>query len=350
MNISPINLFKPYTSTSSFRGKIIDSHVHTGRWGQKVFGAEAFDCFIKEPLNVNIGDEKQTDTVEKMLVSNIDCMVGDNSLGETSGNLAMLNICKKNPKLFPLAVCQPNRTNGNPKNIKNILDLNKGKFIGLKFHPEGLPLAANDSRYDEYLNLAEKKKLPCLFHSQVNVNWQPNEDGVYIPHLVEDVAQWDKSDPEFIYELAKRHPKVPVILAHTGAGGAMAHKKAIDVIAKSIDRDDAKLYCDISWMDFENNLPSENPQSLLRLIHELRQRNALDRVLFGTDVPLGCYGENLATDGNGEVSSKEAYERTVSSIKTAIKKEFGKDADNIIQKIFYDNAENLFFPKRRKFF
>ena len=40
------------------------------------------------------------------------------------------------------------------------------------------------------------------------------------------------------------------------------------------------------------------------MITELKSRNAIDRILFGTDAPLGCFGENPVAG----VSEKEAYE------------------------------------------
>lgn len=349
MKLVPINSFRYNAPAFSFKGNIIDSHVHTGQWQSANYGADTLDAFVREPLKVNIGTTSQTDTVEKMLVSNLSCIDKNGGiLNETQGNIEMLNICKKNPKLYPLAVCQPKKTSGNASAIRQLLDENDGQFVGLKFHPKVLTLRADDSRYDDYLKLAEEKKLPCLFHSQVNAEWKPDSTGTYIPNLAKDVAKWDDSDPEFIYTLAKRHPKVPVILGHTGAGaGAAGHKKTIDILVKSIENNDAKLYCDISWVDFENNLPVENSKSLIDLIQRLKEKNVLDRILFGTDSALGCYGGDLAKDSAGNsIPAKAAYERTVSTIKTTIKQNFGDEADDIIQKIFHDNADELFFKKK----
>ncbi len=307
-----------YINPLSFQGNIIDSHVHTGKWCNANYDADMLDVFIKEPLNVNIDGVKQTDTVDKMLVSSLSCIDGNGFLNETDGNIEMLNICKENPKLYPLAVCQPGKTNGNSRIIRGLLDLNEGKFIGLKFHPEGLPLIVSDIKYDSYLDLAKEKGLPCLFHCQ---------DG--------------NSSPEAIYELAKRHPDTPVIMAHLGAGGENNHKRAIDVLLQSIKKGDAKLYADVSWVDWNYGLPSEKPQDIISVIKELKKENALDRLMFGTDAPLGCYGGKPV----GNISPKEAYEATVSNLKTSIKKEFGSEADGIIQKIFYDNADELFFKQ-----
>ena len=70
-----------------------------------------------------------------------------------------------------------------------------------------------------------------------------------------------------------------------------------------------------------------------------------DRLLFGTDAPIGRFG------GNGENGLKpyEAYQKVVTDVKNAIKNAFSqKEADELIEKIFYKNADNLFFSKSQK--
>ena len=62
---------------------------------------------------------------------------------------------------------------------------------------------ADDYRCDPYMEFARKNNLPCMFHSE--------GEGV--------------SGVESIYNLAKRFPDVPVILAHMGAGGADCHNR-----------------------------------------------------------------------------------------------------------------------------
>lgn len=308
----------------SFKGKIIDAHAHLGTWfhygegGQKKFGLQDLDIFIKEPLS-------NGDTIDKMLVSNLDCMFKRNGferLNELEGNQEILNLCAKNPKLAPLAVCQPHATKGRVEALQSLLDANDGRFVGLKFHPECLPLEADHRWYNEYLELAHKKKLPCLFHCEAG-----------------------KSSPETIYTLAKRHPKVPIILGHMGAGGDKNHEKALKALLKSIDSGEAgraRLYADISWVNGLADKPSETPTHIMKAIRELKERDALDRLLFGTDAPVGLFGEKLPPDGR---THKQAYEQMVESLQGAIRNEFHEDADDIIDRIFYKNAQELFFDK-----
>lgn len=324
MKLSPIN-------TISFKGKIIDSHAHFGHWGnnQKYFGQSELDVFLKNPLNVNIDGIESQDNIEKMIISPLDA-IGINSsmkrLNETEGLKQALEFAKSDDRICIMPVCQPNLTKGNIESLRKMINENPQKIVGLKFHPRkllelsnGEMMQDNSSWYDNYFKLAEEKKLPCLFH-----------------------CDFGESGAEKIYNLVRgKYPDLPIILGHTGAGGNKNFQEALSVLKKSIDNKDAKIYADISWLDWKNDLPDGNHEKVKTLITELKSRNAMDRILFGTDSPLGCFGEN-PVDG---VSPKEAYEKTVSGIKTMIKKNFRADSEEITEKIFYKNANDLFFPK-----
>lgn len=356
MKITPIN-------SNSFKANIIDAHVHRGsencKWNGILFPTEKLDEFIKEPLTVNINGKKQTDNVTRVLVSSIDGLALDDKLreeldkknqpkaslkaeevifakNEIEANMDMINKYKNDKFYAVMAVCQPTKTNGSSLNIESLINKHPNTIFGLKFHPQDLLLNADSPLYDNYLKVANKYKLPCLFHSQVSVDYNAK------PIVRKNIKNW--SDPNYIYKLAKRHPDVPVILGHMGAGSDLGHNDAIDVLKKSLKHNDAKLYVDISWVNFDKDLPVEHPQSIVKVIRELKEKNALDRILFGTDAPLGCYGEPHKLEVT-KMSPKEAYELTISRIKTCIKKEFGKEADEIINKIFYENANELFFVK-----
>jgi len=319
----------------SFKGAIIDSHIHYGHWNKadnpnelQMYGAEELDAYIKSPLEVTVNGVKQEDNVEKAIVSNLDCFVRNGMKDEIEGNRAMLDFCAKNPTYYPLAACQPTKTNGNCANIGKLLRENPDKFVGLKFHPRNFNHAADDDAYRTYLKLAERYKLPCIFHSDIEFD---KEGKIISP-----------ASPQAIYNAAKQFPDVPVVMAHMGAGGAEAHKNAMEVLFKSIDKDDARLYVDLSWVDWGNDgLSSTKKPSVVTLIKELQKRNATDRILFGTDAPLGCFGEKP----QGGLSSKQAYAKSISDLKTVIKENFGAKADELINKIFYKNADDLFFKK-----
>ena len=331
-----------------FKADIIDTHVHRGTtgtlWKGEFFPTNQLDSFIKSPLNITVKGEQQTDNVKKILVSSIDGLIPAQKLtpnggmkfikNEKDANTDVIKKSQEDPFYQVMLVCQPSATNGNAKTIRNLIKRNYNNIAGLKLHPGEMGLNANSRLYDDYLKTAEEYKLPCLIHSEVSIN--------YI--LGEENSKRHFADPEYIYELAKRHPKVPVILGHTGLGGSIANRKAIDILEKSIKNNDAKLYAEISWMDFSKGKLNQDPKGIIELIKRMKELGALDRIMFGTDAPLGIYGElNFNRPG-----PKESYEDTVSTLKTAIKTEFGDDeGEEIINKIFYENAENLFFKNKQ---
>ncbi len=318
----------------SFRGKIIDSHVHAGHW-QGANGVVNYtndiDTFTKQPL-------ENGDTVEKVIVSNLDCMVHTNKENEPirfmsneyEGNMKMLNLSRKNPHIIPLATCQPGY--GDIENLQLLIDDFPKRFAGLKFHPEQLQIPADDKRYEPYMKLAQKKKIPCLFHSGQSY------DVEYSNGYISRATKYSK--PEQIYATAKKFPTVPVIMAHMGGNEGENTLKAVDCIIESVQKNDAKLYADISWVDCDN---PEKP-TLKEAIKRLKKANALDRIMFGSDAPLGRFG----AEGENGIPPLKAYTDNIVNTKNMIKTEFNEEAEEIIDKIFYKNAEDLFFKKERK--
>ncbi len=321
----------------NFTSAIIDSHVHCGNFPKKgnpnecaMYGAEELDKFIKSPLEISVNGTKQQDNVEKAIISNLDSIIKNGMKNETEGNQAILDFCAKNQNYYPLAVCQPTKTGGNAKHIAKLLEENPNKFVGLKFHPRLLSGQDADSFvYRAYLRLAQKHQLPCIFHSDAELDSAGK-------------IKFRASSPEAIYYAGREFPEVPIVMAHMGAGDEKSHKEAMKYLFRSIDNDDAKIYVDLSWVDWgKDGLSSSKKPSVVTLIKELQKRNATDRILFGTDAPLGCFGEATA----GGLTPKQAYEKSVSDLKTVIKENFGAQADDLINKIFYKNADDLFFKK-----
>lgn len=312
----------------SFSGKIIDSHSHLGKWGSASYGMSSFDVFVNSPL-------ANGDTVERFIVSNSSCIDNDGILDELTGNKQLLSWISGNNKFVPLAVCQPNLTHGDVSKIELLLKDNPNKFAGFKFHPKCMELAANDKAYDSYMVLAEKYSLPCLFHTDKTYD-------VQYPSGVSERCRYSR--PELVYELAKRHKNVPVILAHMGGNDGANAKAAVDILVDSIENDTAKLYADISWVNPDTSDKSDIIEAIRRL-KNTSKGDRTDRLLFGTDAPIGRFG------GAGEngLLPKEAYSKVVADIKDSIRKSFpAQEANELMDKIFYKNAAELFFQKRFK--
>ena len=128
---------------------IIDAHTHIGKafWGQ----------FTPEILI------SMLDRIDYAICSNlegIDSWVGKDEL---ECNLDMLEASKKYPKLKPLIVCEPDRTQ-NADVVRKLLE-QYPEFVGLKFHPEFTKLPADSDKYDDYMKAAQEFDKPCLFHA-----------------------------------------------------------------------------------------------------------------------------------------------------------------------------------------
>lgn len=302
----------------NFNGKIIDSHVHCGKWTNDLFSTNDVLDFFSKKLN------RGKDTVDRVIISNLDCIInGKNNspyMDELSGNLKLLKKCLNNDKLLPFVVCQPGH--GAAENIEILLKEYPNLIKGLKFHPACLNLPANDVKYIPYMKLAEKYNKPCLFHSEVITDSNNN------------FVRTGVSDPEYIYETARQFPNVAVILGHMGLGGPKAHEAGIETLINSINRGDAKLYADLAWVDWDNPAKPHIVEVVDKLLHSSKG-DKTERLLFGTDAPLGVFGEKA-------LKQKNAYENNINNIKQAIRDHFGDEANKLISRIFYRNSKKLF--------
>ena len=306
-----------------FLGKIIDSHAHVGSHDNINYTKNDLDVFIKSEL-------PNKDTVEKILVSDLDVL--HSAKDEYEGNKAAIEIFKDASKYELFASCNPKY--GNIKNIEKLFKENPNKFIGLKFHSDIQQLDLSDVKYKPYMEFAQKNNLPCLFHSQVNIL----NNQIHI------------SDPESIYNLAKKYPKVPIVMAHMGAGGNEAHDKAIDILVKSIQNGDGNLYADISWVDID----AGNKDHIVKAIKRLKGINdstwkygdQSHRLMFGTDAPL------VRFKNNNPQEAVNTYTAFIEDIKHAIKtdKDLSKDAEKIIDDLFYNNAKKLYLTAKKNIF
>ncbi len=320
MRINPVK--SPGIATA-FQAKIIDGHTHLGKWGDNHYSIESLDKFVKEPINISIRGIKSQDTIEKMVVSSA-FVLSDNgrSTDELSGNEQLLKIIDKKKEYIPIAVCQPNKTGGDTSKIKQLFENNPNKFKGLKFHPTALPMDNERDffkAYEPYMNFAKNKKLPCFFH-----------------------CQGGQADAWNIYELAQKTPEVPVVLGHSGSianNEIINRENAIKVFEDSLKTKKANIYMDLSWVDWnEQGFPSQEQRDIKRILTVAKENNGLNKVLFGTDAPLGCFGEWESPHFN----NKTCYENTVSYLKTTIADLFGKNAPKVMNNVFYENSRKLY--------
>ena len=307
----------------NFMSRIIDSHAHIGTHNNNVYNKNQLDVFTKSDLS-------NGDSVKKIIVSDLDVLSGLKE--EFEGNKMLLNTFKNDNNYSLIASCNPK--NGKVDNIKRLFNEYPNNFLGLKFHPDIQQLELSDYRYNAYMEFASQKQLPCLFHCQVKLL----EDGrlnTKLKHI---------SDPENIYNLAKKHSKTPVVLAHLGAGWNESHDKTIDIIIESIRKGDANLYADVSWVDIDNQ-----HTHIVKAIKRLKGIGEKDwsygdqsyRLMFGSDAPLARFKDAKA---------KETYTQYIEAIKSSIRKDkdLSANAEKIIEDLFYNNAEKLYLTSQNK--
>ncbi len=286
-------------------GKIIESHAHIGAWSADNvdFTEETLNAAFESPFDVVINGETEENEVVYALVSNMNAIDtkpdGSPSQDEIEANEALLDICAENPKLKTMIVGQPGY--GNAENLADLIERRGDEIYGIKLHPNTLCLDANDPLYEPYLAVAEEYGLPVLFHSQDN---------------------W--SSPLYIYETAQKFPNVPVILAHLGMGDDANHYLTLGVLMSALRSGTANLYADISWVSPETIV------NILRIVDE----ETLSHLLFGTDIPLGPFGD------------PSYYPARVSEVKSAVAEEFPDEAEELIHRLFFRNSYDLFFAGR----
>ncbi|MCI0444078.1 amidohydrolase family protein [bacterium] len=261
--------------------EIIDIHAHIGNF-------RGYDLSLNNLLQ-NI----QRYGIKFALISSIEAAqlsgITPNKSELEANELTANAVINYSELLRGLVWVRPN--DGSPEVIKKFLieKLPDGSpvFVGMKFHPEMNHFKADDESVDAYLNLCEKYQIPAVFHCGRSPS---------------------NSSPERIYNIAKRHPEVSVVLYHTGAFGP--HEDAISVAEQAMKNQDAKLYLETSQVD---------PDSVLKAIRTVGS----DHVLFGTDA---CYYVK---------HHYASYEKLIDVLKKELKKE---DLENVLS----TNAKRLF--------
>lgn len=283
-------------------GSIIEAHAHIGSWSADNvdFSEDILNDTFDEPFKVSINGDIEDNEVVYVMVSNMSGIDtkpdGTPKYDEIESNEMMLEICAENTKLKTLVVGQPGY--GNAEKLAALIEENRDEIYGIKLHPNTLQLDANDPLYEPYLAVAEKYSLPVLFHSQDNY-----------------------SSPYYIYETAMKFPKVPVILAHLGMGSDNNHFYTLGIMMAALKSGTANLYADISWL---------SPQTIVDVLN-LADEETLSHLMFGTDIPLGPF------------SDPAVYAYRVSEVKSAIAEAFEDEAEELIHRLFYQNAYDLFF-------
>lgn len=309
-----------------------DAHVHTGKLhtDEYIKGAKyELENIFNDSIQIANKNQNQFWNASDIIISDADCLnilEGRPSADEFNGNKRLLekfNIIKPEKPILnynpspidkivrPLAVCETGY--GNASEIEKLMGLYHDKFYGLKFHPEIFRMSVTDN-YDTYLpymKIAQKYNKPSLFHSD-------NKNSVF-------------SSPSRMYEFAKRLKtdgiNTPVIMGHMGMGSKADNHAGLQVLIEAAKNRDANLYTDTAWVDEDVLI-----EGLRRLKKETK--DGINRIVFGTDAPLGKQGENARSSYIGRIQRIQA--------KIRADRELSPFADEIIEKLFSKNAAKLF--------
>lgn len=142
-----------------------------------------------------------------------------------------------------------------------------------------------------------------------------------------------KSDPVEIIKLAEQHPKHPIILYHIDlASQPEQMARTIDNISNSVKAGKSNLFIDISWL---TNL-WDNAEQNKNTIKQALKKLGADRILFGSDTPIT------------EMGNRDNYGKFADFVEDTVKEFYTdkpKEGEKALNKIFYDNAEELFINK-----
>ncbi len=165
---------------------IIDSHIHISTYSDNAKNLkEAFILFLEEMKKNNL-------SAAIIIPDNVE---GSDKIADLAKAIELIGDSKN---LFLLGSPQIiQRGSSEIKKYQKLLE--EGRVKGIKFFPGHDPYYPNDERCLPYYELCEKFDVPVLFHTGEN-----SGDC--------ECAKWN--DPRYIVEVAKKYPKLKVIITH----------------------------------------------------------------------------------------------------------------------------------------
>lgn len=265
--------------------KVFDAHTHVGEWGTWEVKGRQVSPFT-DPITSQAGLRDQMDRygIDKQIVMphyhpDLAETFDDNSLAvdlaELDGVYAALFFAPAYPE-----ACEQVRDFARSEDVVALKTSADAWDTG-SYDPASWN-ATQTREMEDMLDFAADHDLPIQFHTGS-----------------------DASDPRHLFELVDAYPDVTYHCVHAGGtgGGHLAF------VPRFLDRLDMDVYCDTSWT---------RGFGARWIARELKERDALDRLLFASDEPWGEFpGEFGKVDG------------------LAI-------ADDVKQRLLFDNAARLY--------
>ena len=236
---------------------IIDSHVHISTYNDGVVSLkDAFDLFLEEMKNNNI-------EAAIIIPDNIE---GSDQIVDLEKAIELIGERKN---LFLLGSPQVIQRGANElERYQKLMEMEKIK--GIKFFPGHDPYYPIDERCLPYYELCQKLDLPVLFHTGEN-----SGDS--------ECAKWN--DPKYIVEIAKKYPKLKVIITHY-------YWPKMDYCYE-ITKDVPNIYFETAAMADAEVVEKSGGIEKVKEILRKTIADRPDKVMFGTDWPMCKIEEHI---------------------------------------------------------
>lgn len=229
---------------------IIDSHIHISIYNNNATSLEeVFKLFLQE-----------------MAINNLSAaiIIPDNIEG--SDNIADLDkaieLIGERKNLFFLGSPQiMQRGLSEIEKYRKLLE--EGRIKGLKFFPGHDPYYPTDERCLPYYELCQNLNVPVLFHTGEN-----SDDS--------DCAKWN--DPKYIVEIAKKYPKLKVIITHY-------YWPKLDYCYE-ITKDVPNIYFELAALADAEVVEKSGGMEKMKEVLKKTIADRPDKVIFGTDWPM----------------------------------------------------------------
>lgn len=262
---------------------IIDSHVHISIYKNNASSLEGvFDLLLKEMKKNSIG-------AAIVIPDNIE---GSDSIADLDKAIELIG---KRKNLFLLG--SPQIIQRGSQEIEKYKELlGNGKIKGIKFFPGHDPYYPTDERCLPYYELCEKLDVPVLFHTGEN-----SGDS--------DCAKWN--DPKYIVEIAKKYPKLKVIITHY-------YWPKLDYCYETT-KGVPNIYFEIAAMADAEVVEKSGGIEKIREILKKTIADRPDKVIFGTDWPMCKIEDHIelvkSLGLSGSVEEKIFYKNSVAVYK-----------------------------------
>lgn len=259
---------------------IIDSHVHISLYENNVKSLEESRDLLLQEMNKNkvdyaivIPDNVESDPHIADLEKAIELIEGIN-------NFFLLG----SPQVIQERM-------GELEKYESLLK--KSVIKGIKFFPGHDPYYPTDKRCFPYYSICEKLNLPVVFHTGENSN---------------DPKVSKYNDPKYIVEVARKYPKLKVIITHY-------FWPKIEYCYE-ITKDTPNIYFELAGTADSEVLEKSGGIEKMKKVLEKTVKDRPNQVIFGTDWPMCSVDKQIAlvkslkiSDGEKEkIFSKNAVE------------------------------------------